>query len=64
MKYKAGKDFKALTNKHFGPHKTKALLAGEIIDITDPSRIPTDVKNTLEETPETPIKKEKKKEVK
>ena len=63
MKLKAGKDFASLENKHFGPHKTKALLSGEIIDITVPDNIPEDVMKTLEEVKEKP-KKEAKKEAK
>ncbi|QDP59714.1 MAG: hypothetical protein Unbinned2990contig1001_34 [Prokaryotic dsDNA virus sp.] len=59
MKYKAGKDFAKLENKHFGPHKTKALLEGGVIDITVPENIPSDVLKTLEE-----VKDKVKKEVK
>ena len=59
MKYKAGKDFAKLENKHFGPHKTRALLEGDVIDITIPDNIPSDVLKTLEEVKDKP-KKEKK----
>ena len=40
MKLKAGKDFASLENKHFKSHKIKALLSGEVIDITSPENIP------------------------
>ena len=63
MKLKAGKDFASLENKHFKSHKIKALLSGEVIDITVPENIPEDVMKTLEEVKEKP-KKETKKEAK
>ena len=59
MKLKAGKDFAKLENKHFGPHRIKALLSGEVVDITIPDNIPEDVMKTLEE-----VKDKSKKETK
>ena len=64
MKYKAGKDFKALKNKHFGPHKIKALESGEAIEITLPELLPKDVLSTLEEVVPKETKKTNKKETK
>jgi len=48
-KYKAGKDFKGLENKHFGPHKIRALENGEEVEITSPELIPEKVFKTLSE---------------
>ena len=62
--YKAGKDFKALKNKHFGPHKIKALESGETIEITSPELLPADVLKTLEEVIPKETKKTDKKESK
>tara|TARA_Y100000593_G_scaffold93010_2_gene186384 strand:+ start:1631 stop:1825 length:195 start_codon:yes stop_codon:yes gene_type:complete len=61
MKLKATKDFAKLENKHFGPHRIKALLNGAVIDITIPENIPEDVMSTLEEVKEPKTKKAKKK---
>ena len=62
--YKAGKDFAKLKNKHFGPHKTKALESGETIEITSPELLPSDVKKTLEEVIPKENKKTENKEAK
>ena len=55
MIFKAGKEFKGLKNKHFGPHKLKTLETGGEIDITQPELIPDEVLKTLTEV--TPKKK-------
>lgn len=61
MKLKATKDFAKLDNKHFGPHRIKALLNGAVIDITVPENIPEDVMATLEEVKEPKPKAKNKK---
>ena len=47
-KFKAKKELFELENIFFGVHKLKSLKEGNYIEITEPNKLPEDVKKCLE----------------
>lgn len=55
--YKAKKSLFELKDPFFGPHKLKTLKQGQYIEITEPNKLPADVKKCLELKSKTTKKK-------